>query len=160
MQYFQIFCAPHMQGSPNEIVMRPIWALPVRGVGGGNFLGRNSLILGGLNPCQDGLGHLFRNEVPQSARWRGRGCKSYLGNAQIGRMTISLGLPIEWIFWLKNSEHPPPLFRETVLRFLEIFDRITVAKIFNEIFWDYKWPPPPIQSFSQNLSNLPNLIVP
>ena len=26
------------------------------------------MILGGLNPCQYGLGYFFRNEVPQSAR--------------------------------------------------------------------------------------------
>ena len=31
----------------------------------GNFLGRNLLLLlGGVNPCQDALGHLFRDEVP------------------------------------------------------------------------------------------------
>ena len=44
---------------------------------------------GGLNAYQDGLGHRYiwvkmREKVPQSARLSaGRGCKSYLGNAQV-----------------------------------------------------------------------------
>ena len=32
---------------------------------GATFLGRISLILGGLDPCPDGLGHFFGDEVPQ-----------------------------------------------------------------------------------------------
>ena len=34
----------------------------------GNFFGNISFILGGLDPCPNGLGHFFRDEVPQSAR--------------------------------------------------------------------------------------------
>ena len=46
----------------------------------GNFLGRICLILGGLDPCPDGLGHFFRDEVPQSARLSaGRGVQSLNG---------------------------------------------------------------------------------
>ena len=36
------------EGSPTQIHVRGIWALPVRG--------------GGLDPCPDGLGHFFREE--------------------------------------------------------------------------------------------------
>ena len=43
------------KGSRTEEDTEGIWALPVWG-------GR------GLNPCPDGLGHFFRDEVPQSAR--------------------------------------------------------------------------------------------
>ena len=42
------------------------------------------MILGGINPCQDGLGHLFKNEVCQSvclsaAEERGWGVQSLFG---------------------------------------------------------------------------------
>ena len=37
------------KGSPHENVGTSIWALPVWG--------------GGLDPCQDGFGHLFREEL-------------------------------------------------------------------------------------------------
>ena len=72
----------------------------------------------GVKACQDALGHLSPSKrwfdkvaqigpkikcprVPQSAPeclrvpvWvRGGRCKSYLGNTQIGRMIISMGLP-------------------------------------------------------------------
>ena len=65
--------------------------------------------LGGLNPCQDGLGHLCSenwssngicssrpgNRVPQRARLsEGGGVKSYLGNAQIDPTFFKLGLPL------------------------------------------------------------------
>ena len=45
----QLFKTRH-KGSPTEISVTSIWALPVRGEGGG------------LNPCPDGLGHFFREE--------------------------------------------------------------------------------------------------
>ena len=45
-----IFVLPlQCEGSPHENVATSIWALPVWG--------------GGLDPCQDGLGHLFREEL-------------------------------------------------------------------------------------------------
>ena len=34
---------------------------------GVTFWGRIWLVLGGLDPCRDGLGHFFGDEVPQSA---------------------------------------------------------------------------------------------
>ena len=38
------------------------------------------LILGGQDPCPDGLGHFFRDEVPQSARLSaGRGVQKLFG---------------------------------------------------------------------------------
>ena len=48
---------------------------------GATFLGRICLILGGLDPCPDGLGHFFRDEVPQSARLSagGGGVQSLFG---------------------------------------------------------------------------------
>ena len=64
--------------------------------------------LGGLNPCQDGLGHLCSenrssngicssrsgNKVPQSARLsEGGEVNRYLGNARIDPATFSVGLP-------------------------------------------------------------------
>ena len=66
------------------------------------------LVWGGLNPCQDGLGHLCSenwssngicssrsgNKVPQSARLsEGGGCNRYLGNAQIDPAFFEVGLP-------------------------------------------------------------------
>ena len=41
---------------------------PLPGWFGATFLERICLIWGGLDPCPDGLGHFFRDEVPQSAR--------------------------------------------------------------------------------------------
>ena len=53
---------------------------PLSGWFGATFLVRICLILGGLDPCQDGLGHFFRNEVPQSA-WlsAGQGVQKLFG---------------------------------------------------------------------------------
>ena len=41
-------------------------------------------MLGDLNAGQDGLGQLFSDEVPQSARLSAVGCNRYLGNAKKG----------------------------------------------------------------------------
>ena len=48
-----------------------------------NFPSSNGHLLdfrGGLNPCPDGLGHFFRDEVPQSARLSaGQGMQKLFG---------------------------------------------------------------------------------
>ena len=67
---------------------------------------------GGLNPCPDGLGHLFRDEpfpkaynplkwensawkkCPRVPVWVRGGCNCYLGNAQIEVGTSWKGLPL------------------------------------------------------------------
>ena len=77
------------KGSPTQIHAGGIWALPVRGGGsqplpgwfGATFLGKNLLDFGGgLDPCPDGLGHFFGDEVPQSARLSaGRGVQKPFG---------------------------------------------------------------------------------
>ena len=60
----------------------------------GNFFGNISFILGGLDPCPDGLGHFFRDEVPQSARLSAGGCKSYKGNARMPFTLFWVVLPL------------------------------------------------------------------
>ena len=70
-----------------------------------NFPSSNGHLLdfgGGLNPCPDGLGHLFRENGKQNGKMVksrlkksapecpfecGGGCKCYLGNAQIEVVT-------------------------------------------------------------------------
>ena len=81
----------------------------------GNFFGNISFILGGLDPCPDGLGHFFGDEVPQSARLSaGGGCKSYLGNAQMPVTLFIMVLPLGWSV-LKDwcVDHPPGADRTT-----------------------------------------------
>ena len=58
----------------------------------GNFFGNISFILGGLDPCQNGLGHFFRDEVPQSARLSAGGGGA-TGNAQMPFTLFSVVLP-------------------------------------------------------------------
>ena len=56
-------------------------------------------LLGGLNPCQDGLGHFSDMKCPRVPVWvRGGGCNRYFGNAQIGSTSIWGGLPFKHTF--------------------------------------------------------------
>ena len=58
----------------------------------GNFFGNISFILGGLDPCPDGLGHFFRDEVPQSARLSaGGGGQKLFGQCPNARNAIYNG---------------------------------------------------------------------
>ena len=50
---------------------------------------------GGLNPCQDGLGHFFRDKVPQSARLSAQGDG---GAKAIWAMLKCLGQQLDWGF--------------------------------------------------------------
>ena len=124
--YAFLYCYKcHSKGSPILKNVWSIWALPKWGVGGSRPLPEwfgalnfekncpcsNGLLLGlgGMNPCQDGLGHLCSenwssngifssrsgNEVHQSAcSSKGGGVGNrYLGNAQIDPTFVKLGLP-------------------------------------------------------------------
>ena len=61
----------------------------------GTFLGKNLLDFGGLDPCQDGLGHFYRRRSAPECPFECRGvdCKSFLGNAQMPGSWIWVGLP-------------------------------------------------------------------
>ena len=64
-------------------------------MGWGNFFGKNLLDFGGSRPLPEWFGALFfGDEVPQIARLSAGGrCNSYLGNAQMPSLAISMGLP-------------------------------------------------------------------
>ena len=68
---------PNLCPSPCSFFARMVW---------GNFLGKNLFDFfffwgGGLNPCPDGLGHFYRDEVPQNA---------WLSAGEGGRGTIAI----------------------------------------------------------------------
>ena len=77
---------------------------------------------GGLNPCQDGLWHLFLGEMSMYKRaftWFcpkigttecsfecGGGSNGYLGNAQMNCYIFSLGLPLGFLYLWFNTSLP------------------------------------------------------
>ena len=69
----------------------------------GNFFGNISFILGGLDPCPDGLGHFFRDEVPQSARLSaGWGVQSLNGQCPNAFYAIFGGASLSFEFSAKK----------------------------------------------------------
>ena len=64
----------------------------------GNFFGNISFILGGLDPCPDGLGHFFGDEVPQSARLSaGGGVQKLFGQCPNARNAIYNGASLRLV---------------------------------------------------------------
>ena len=71
---------------------------------GATFLGRISFILGGLDPCPDGLGHFFRDEVPQSARLSaGEGVQSLNGQCPNAFYAIFGGASLRYTMHLQRA---------------------------------------------------------